>query len=69
MLRTLLSKLIKAYQCCCAPLLGARCRFYPSCSEYALSCLQHDSVPRALVKSMWRVLRCQPGNRGGVDWP
>lgn len=69
MLRTSLSWLIKAYQYCCSPLLGVRCRFYPSCSEYALHCLQHKSLPQALLKSTWRVLRCQPFSRGGVDLP
>ena len=69
MLRTSLSWLIKVYQCCCSPLLGARCRFYPGCSEYALHCLQHESLPQALCKSTWRVLRCQPFSRGGVDLP
>ncbi len=69
MLRTLLVTLIKAYQYCCSPLLGRCCRFYPSCSEYALSCLQRESLLRALRKSAWRLVRCQPFSRGGVDLP
>ena len=70
MLRTSLRLLITAYQYCCSPLLGARCRFYPSCSNYALHCLQHNkSITQALLKIMWRILRCQPFSRGGVDLP
>ena len=69
MLSKALSLCIKTYQLCISPLLGTRCRFFPSCSDYALSCLQHETLPRALLKSTWRILRCQPFSKGGVDLP
>lgn len=49
--------------------LGARCRFYPSCSEYAIECLQDLPIIQAVVKIAWRLLRCQPLCDGGDDFP
>jgi putative membrane protein insertion efficiency factor len=47
-----------------------RCRFYPTCSEYARLSLMHDGFLVGSVKGIWRVLRCNPLNRGPVeDWP
>lgn len=58
---------IRLYQRLISPLLGARCRFHPSCSEYAAqSILRHGPV-RGLYLSARRVLRCHPWNPGGVD--
>lgn len=60
---------IRVYQICLAPLLGPRCRFYPSCSRYAVTCLETYSVPRATSKITLRILRCNPWHPGGVDLP
>lgn len=43
------------------------CRFYPSCSEYALQALEHYSLPKSLMKITWRILRCNPFSDGGFD--
>lgn len=48
---------------------GASCRFYPSCSEYALLCARMYPAHKAIVKIIWRVIRCNPLSRGGVDFP
>lgn len=54
--------------------LGARpnspvCRFHPSCSEYADQAFEKYGFFKALSKSVWRVLRCGPWSKGGVDMP
>lgn len=45
------------------------CRFYPTCSEYAALAIDKHGAVKGLAMSMWRVLRCNPWNPGGVDWP
>jgi putative membrane protein insertion efficiency factor len=45
------------------------CKFYPSCSEYAKQSIQKDGLLKALPKSTWRVLRCNPWSKGGIDQP
>jgi len=64
--RTLLASL-SLYQICLSPLLGNRCRFYPSCSEYAKQALRTHPLPNALWFISKRLLRCQPYSTGGVD--
>lgn len=45
------------------------CRFYPSCSEYSYLSIKKHGLMRGGIKAVWRVLRCNPWNRGGVDLP
>jgi len=59
--------LIKGYQYLISPFLGSNCRFHPTCSQYAIECFQKYSIPKAIVKTIWRVLRCHPWNKGGND--
>ncbi|MDZ7372977.1 MAG: membrane protein insertion efficiency factor YidD [candidate division KSB1 bacterium] len=47
--------------------LPPACRFEPTCSEYALQAVERFGAWRGLVLSLWRVLRCNPWNRGGFD--
>ncbi|MBI4872910.1 MAG: membrane protein insertion efficiency factor YidD [Candidatus Riflebacteria bacterium] len=58
---------IRGYQYAVAPLLGRNCRFHPSCSEYAAQALGKYGPWIGTVKSVWRLLRCQPYSRGGFD--
>lgn len=60
---------IRVYQLLLSPLLGNRCRFYPSCSEYALGSIRTFGILRGSVLAGWRLLRCNPWNPGGVDFP
>jgi len=60
---------IRTYQVLISPLSGPSCRFYPSCSDYALGAFQKYGFFRALGKSAWRLLRCNPFSRGGLDHP
>ncbi len=59
--------LIRAYQWTVSPLLGARCRFYPSCSCYAHEALERHGVLRGTWLAAKRLLRCQPFCAGGYD--
>jgi putative membrane protein insertion efficiency factor len=50
-----------------SPALPQRCRYYPSCSAYAVDAVREFGVLRGSVLAVWRVLRCNPFSRGGVD--
>jgi uncharacterized protein len=58
---------IRAYQLAVSPLLGPRCRFYPSCSAYAVEALQVHGPLRGTWLAARRLLRCHPWNPGGID--
>lgn len=59
--------LISGYRRFISPLLGPRCRFYPSCSAYALDALRMHGALKGSALTVWRILRCQPFHPGGVD--
>ncbi len=66
-MRACLILLIRGYQLLISPLLGPRCRFYPSCSQYALEALQVHGAVRGGWLALCRVARCHPFHTGGVD--
>jgi len=59
--------LIRVYQLAISPMLGNRCRFYPSCSEYSMEALRRHGLFRGLWLSVRRVGRCHPWHPGGYD--
>jgi len=62
--------LVRAYQRGLSPLKPPSCRFYPTCSEYAILALRKYGPIKGLLKSMWRLIRCHPLYRGDlVDFP
>jgi putative membrane protein insertion efficiency factor len=63
----LLIGLIRAYQMLISPVLGPRCRFYPSCSQYAVEALLLHGVLRGGWLALRRLSRCHPWHPGGVD--
>lgn len=67
MLGRLLIALIYCYRWCISPLLGERCRFYPSCSYYAIEALRTHSLLRAIGLTLHRLGRCHPWQPGGYD--
>ena len=69
MLNKYLNYLIEFYQKTFSIYLGNNCRFYPSCSEYAKMAINKDGASKGLIKSAWRILRCNPLNKGGIDYP
>ena len=50
-----------------SPLTRSRCRYYPSCSQYAVEAVREYGVIRGAVLAAWRVMRCNPWSHGGVD--
>jgi uncharacterized protein len=58
---------IRVYQRLISPMFGSRCRYYPSCSEYAAQAIGRFGILRGLVLAGWRLLRCNPWSPGGVD--
>lgn len=63
----LLTAPIRVYQLVVSPLLGPRCRFYPSCSSYAVTALRRHGPVRGTGLALWRLLRCHPWHPGGND--
>ena len=61
--------LVRTYQYCLSPLLGPRCRFSPTCSEYFIGSIRKHGVVLGSLRGVWRVCRCHPWNRGGYDPP
>jgi putative membrane protein insertion efficiency factor len=66
-LRELVVAPIRLYQRVVSPLLGPRCKYHPSCSEYAVQAIRLHGVARGIVLAGWRVLRCNPLSDGGLD--
>ncbi|MDR2529172.1 MAG: membrane protein insertion efficiency factor YidD [Synergistaceae bacterium] len=61
--------LIRGYQRLISPFLGARCRFYPSCSQYAILALTEWGLFRGAWLTVKRLLKCGPWHEGGYDPP
>ena len=66
-MKWLLIGLVRAYQLLVSPLLGPTCRYYPSCSAYAVQALQVHGAFRGTWLAARRLLRCHPWSPGGVD--
>ncbi|NLE11929.1 MAG: membrane protein insertion efficiency factor YidD [Actinobacteria bacterium] len=58
---------IRGYQIFISPLLPQSCKYYPSCSRYAIDALTQYGVLRGVVLAGWRILRCNPFSYGGYD--
>lgn len=58
---------IRGYQLFISPLLGPRCRFYPTCSQYSMEAFKNYSFFKACWLSARRISKCHPGNPGGID--
>ncbi len=63
----LLKTLIRFYQIFISPLLGNRCRFYPSCSHYALDAITFHGAMVGTYLTIKRLLKCHPFHEGGLD--
>ncbi len=66
--RALVAGVIAVYQTLVSPLLGPRCRFYPSCSQYAKGAVLKHGILRGISLAVRRIVRCNPWNPGGVDF-
>lgn len=61
--------MIRLYHRGVSPLLGTACRYYPSCSVYAIEVIDREGPLRGSWKALRRILRCTPLHRGGLDLP
>ena len=59
--------LIRVYQYAISPMLGQRCKYYPSCSNYAIGAIREHGPLKGVGLAAWRLLRCNPWSHGGVD--
>jgi putative membrane protein insertion efficiency factor len=63
---------VRGYRRLVSPLLprtaGGRCKYHPSCSQYALDALREFGFWRGTILAGWRILRCHPWSHGGVDY-
>ena len=66
-MRHVLKILIRGYQLAISPLFGPRCRFYPSCSNYAMQAIDEHGALRGTWLTLKRIGRCHPFNAGGFD--
>lgn len=64
----IIKSLIRFYRYTISPLLPRSCRFEPSCSRYALECLDKRGI-KGIIPSIKRILKCHPFHPGGYDPP
>jgi putative membrane protein insertion efficiency factor len=67
MIKQLLLTLVRGYQRFISPLTPPRCRFYPTCSQYAVEALEQHGALKGSWLSLKRVLKCHPLHPGGID--
>ena len=66
-MRTVLVLFVRGYQVALSPLLPASCRYYPSCSAYAIEALERHGAVKGSWLTARRLLRCRPGGAHGPD--
>lgn len=67
-MKTIMIKLIGLYQKYISPLKRPCCKYYPSCSRYAVQALEKHGAVKGSILAVWRILRCNPWSMGGVDY-
>ena len=66
-MRFVLKFLIRVYQVALSPLLGPNCRYYPTCSQYAIEAIETHGSLRGAWLTIKRISRCHPWHEGGFD--
>ena len=61
--------LIRFYQRWISPAFPARCKYYPTCSAYALLAMKSKGILVGSALTLWRLVRCNPWSMGGIDYP
>mgnify|MGYP002481323402 CR=1 FL=1 len=59
--------LIRFYQKCISPLKPPSCKYYPTCSNYAIQAIERFGPIKGLFLAIYRILRCNPFSKGGYD--
>lgn len=68
LLRRLYTAPIAFYRRYVSPALPRVCKYYPTCSSYAMTAIERFGVVKGTVMAVWRLLRCNPYSNGGVDY-
>lgn len=55
------------YRKCISPLFPPCCKYYPTCSTYAVRAFKKHGIIKGTILSVWRILRCNPWSNGGID--
>jgi len=66
-MKWVLIAIVQFYRWVISPMLGPRCRYYPTCSDYALIALKHYGALKGSWLAAKRIVRCHPGCEGGID--
>jgi putative membrane protein insertion efficiency factor len=66
-MKLILIKPIKIYQKWISPMFAPRCKYYPSCSSYAVTAIENYGI-KGVGMAAWRLVRCNPWSHGGVDY-
>ncbi|WP_029520424.1 membrane protein insertion efficiency factor YidD [Persephonella sp. IF05-L8] len=69
MFKKFVIKFLKGYQKFISPIYPPSCRYYPTCSQYSIEAVEKYGVAKGLLKAIWRILRCNPFSKGGIDKP
>ena len=66
-MKRILISLIKFYRCRISPLTPPKCKYIPTCSQYALDAIEKYGAIRGGIMAVFRILRCNPFSKGGFD--
>lgn len=66
-MKKLLLLLINIYRKGISPYTTPKCKYYPTCSEYAVNAIEKYGALKGTGKAVWRLLRCNPFSKGGID--
>ena len=66
-MKKLILLIIEVYRKFISPLIPPRCKYYPTCSTYAVQAIEKHGAVKGVLLAAWRVLRCNPWSLGGVD--
>jgi hypothetical protein len=66
-MKWILIRMIRWYQRHLSPILGANCKYLPTCSQYAIEAVERHGAVKGSLMALWRIIRCNPFSRGGYD--
>ena len=66
-MKKILIALIRFYQKYISPMKSTKCPYFPTCSQYGIEAIQKHGVLKGGLLTIWRILRCNPFSKGGVD--